>query len=65
MPNDNPMRVVREALGLTVIQMAARLGTGPQSIYRWEEKGTLPTLWDQRAKFDRLAREAKKEVGDG
>ena len=58
----NPMREVREALGLTVIQMAARLNCGPQNVYRWEGKGTLPTLWDQRAKFDRLAREAKKEA---
>jgi DNA-binding transcriptional regulator YiaG len=44
----NPVKEVRQALGLSQEQMAAKLGCCHSTVCRWELKGTLPTRGDTR-----------------
>lgn len=38
-------REKRKAKGLSVQQLAKRLGTRPNNIYNWEEDKVLPNIW--------------------
>lgn len=42
MPN-NPFRVAREAVGMTQVEVAARLGLDPSSVNYWESGRKSPT----------------------
>lgn len=57
----NTVRDVRLALGLSVLEMAVRLGASVASVYTWEAKGTTPQHWETKARLDRLAAEAKRK----
>ena len=59
MPN-NPVLDVRQALGLSVMQLAVRLGCSVQAVYKWQRDGTTPTRWNQKRRFDSLQREAER-----
>ncbi len=42
--DDVPLRVMREQLGLTQLQLAVAIGTDPSSISRWERGAVEPNL---------------------
>ena len=57
------IRQLREALGLTRAEFAARLGTTERTIYRWEAGETEPQGHLMRRAIQRLA--AEMEANDG
>jgi DNA-binding transcriptional regulator YiaG len=61
-PVKNPVKDVRQALGLSQDQMAAKLRCCHSTVCRWELKGTLPTRGDILLKLRWLAEKAGIEI---
>jgi transcriptional regulator with XRE-family HTH domain len=58
----NPVREVRQALGLTQKQMAAKLGCSHTPVSQWERASRLPLREDTRIKLRYLARRAGVQI---
>ena len=55
----NPVKEVRQALGLSQEQMAQLLGCNPKTVSSWERKGTLPSNPDILAKLRKMTKQAE------
>jgi DNA-binding transcriptional regulator YiaG len=58
----NPVKEVREALGLTQKEMAAKMGCGSATERRCEYEARLPTNVAVRSNFLKLAKQAGIDV---
>jgi DNA-binding XRE family transcriptional regulator len=63
--SDNPVKEVREALGLTQQQMADELRTSLMTARRCEYEKRLPGTRGAREEFARLAKRAARSLKDG
>ena len=58
----NPVKEVRQALGLNQAQMGAKLGCSSSPISHWEKTGTLPSKPAILDEFRKLAKQAGIEI---
>ena len=58
----NPVREVRQALGLSQQQMAVELGCNQSVLWNWEQAGTLPRKAAYLAELRLLAKQAGIDI---
>jgi DNA-binding transcriptional regulator YiaG len=58
----NPVKEVRQALGLSLLSMSIELGCSQETVERCERMGTLPSKPAVIAEFRSLAKQAGIEI---
>jgi transcriptional regulator with XRE-family HTH domain len=61
-PTRNPVKEVRQALGLSQEKMARELGCSQNAVWLWERAGSLPPRQDILVKIRSLAKQAGIEI---